>query len=107
MRDNDLIASTTALIAKVKPHIKALADFALTVERFTELEESLAEFNALLGKPRNILNEKYVKIQATEDLFTECNDLLRNRIDKIMVIFKDDNTEFFDGYKRARTQVNA
>ena len=64
------------------------------------------EFNALIGKPRSIRNSKFVTLETIELLFEECNKLLKNKIDKVMLMFRDTKPEFYSSYERARTIVD-
>jgi len=55
---------------------------------------------------KNILNNKYVALDAIDQLFDECNALLKNRMDNIMLMFRESNPDFYNGYERARTIVD-
>ena len=66
----------------------------------------MEEYKQLIGKPRSILNTKYVALDTIDQLFDEGNALLKDKMDNMMLIFRERNPEFYNGYKRARTIVD-
>ncbi len=60
----------------------------------------------MVGKPRTILNKKYTTLGSIDEIFGVINDLLNNKMDKVMLIFKDTNGDFYNEYKRARVIVD-
>jgi hypothetical protein len=95
-----------SILGLARENLTGLADFGVTEALITETESSLNEFNGLIGKPRSILNSKYVAMDTVEQLLDEGRDLLKTRMDNIMLIFRDGNPEFYNGYQRARTIVD-
>jgi hypothetical protein len=58
------------------------------------------------GQPRAY---QVASIQATkslEQLFDTANDILKNKLDKVMSIFKHRDTNFYNGYLAARVIVD-
>jgi len=74
--------------------------------RITEAETSLDDFKALIGQPRTIRNQAFAAMSLLEELFDAANDLLKNRLDPLMIRFKFSDTEFYSEYERARTIVD-
>jgi hypothetical protein len=107
MRDQDIGAMVKKLTGTAEEHMADLADFGLTTDSLTEILSTLEEFNSLIGKPRNILSQRYVALGTLEELFTETSSLLRDKMDNILLMFRENNPEFYDGYTRARTIVDA
>jgi len=85
---------------------EALLAYGVSSELVTELKTSVEEFQGLIGKPRMILNNKYVALDALDQLFDECNNLLRDKLDNVMKLFRESNPDFYNGYERARTIVD-
>jgi hypothetical protein len=107
LRDQDVEAIVSKVLAVADEKLEDLADFGTTESNITEIKNTLEEFKGLIGKPRVILNEKYVAIASLEGFYDETNSVLKNKLDKLMLIFRESNSEFFDGYIRARAIVNA
>ncbi len=104
-KDADMDAVVKRVLNEARTSLNELTDFGVTADVCDEIQTSLDEFQALIGKPRHILNKKYVTLETLDNLFDECNDLLRNRMDNIMLMFRESQPEFYQGYERARTIV--
>jgi hypothetical protein len=48
-----------------------------------------------------------VALSTIDNLVDEGNTLLKVKVDKLMLMFRDSKPEFYDGYSRARTIVDA
>ena len=72
----------------------------------TEILSSVEEFNGLIGKPRSILNNRYTAINTVDQLIDEGSSLLKTRMDKLMLMYRENNPEFYEGYQRARTIID-
>jgi len=106
MSDEELGPFVKLLTETATTHMTALADYGITQEVITELQTSLDEYSALIGKPRIVLNSKYVALDAIDELVDEGNKLLNNQLDKIMLMFRESDPDFYNGYKRARVIVD-
>lgn len=106
LKDTDVEPRTNTILHIVREHLSDLADFGVTQDTVDEVQTTLDEYQALLGKPRSILNKKYVALDTLEQLFGECNQLLDKKMDNMMLRFREVNPEFYDGYQRARTIVD-
>ncbi len=106
MREQEVDDFVKSLTNEATANLTKLADFGITEATITELLTTLSEFNTLIGKPRSILNSKYVALDTLELLIDEGNVLLKNKMDKIMMMFAENNPEFYNGYNRARTIVD-
>jgi len=83
-----------------------LTDYGVTEAMITEAETSLDDFKALIGQPRTIRNQAFAAKSLMEELFDSANDLLKNRLDLLMLRFKYSDTEFYSAYERALTIVD-
>lgn len=106
LKDTELQGTVSGFLKLVEQHIGKLADFGLTPETLTELSTTVDEFNTLIGKPRVIMNSKYVALSTLDELFDETNSLIKNKLDKMMLMFKYTSNGFYEGYERARVIVD-
>jgi hypothetical protein len=106
LKDTELVPKVTFFISIARQYIEELADFGLSEASLTELEAMADEFNGLIGKPRSIRNKKFVALSEVEQLINEGNNLLKNKLDKLMLMFRESNPAFYDGYHRARVIVD-
>jgi hypothetical protein len=105
-RETDVEAMVTPVIDNARKELENLADYGVTEAMITEAETSLDDFKALIGQPRTIRNQAFAAKSLMEELFDSANDLLKNRLDLLMLRFKYTNPEFYDQYNRARTIVD-
>ena len=106
MKEEELGSFIKVLVDTANQNIKALADFGVSKEILTEIKTSMEEYKKLIGKPRSILNTKYVALDAVDQLFDGGNALLRDKMDNMMLMFRESNPEFYNGYERSRTIVD-
>ncbi len=105
-KDTDLVAFVKAVLTLVEQYLSELADFGVTEQMLSEVNVLLDDFNSLIGKPRAIMNNKFVALSTLEQLFDETNGLLNNKLDKLMLMFEETGNGFYEGYKRSRTIVD-
>ncbi|MBI9067257.1 MAG: hypothetical protein JEZ09_08190 [Salinivirgaceae bacterium] len=87
-------------------HLSNLADFGITNDMVVEASTTHNEFSVLIGKPRVMINNKYIAISNLSQLFDAANALLKQKLDKLMLMFKDSNSGFYEGYERSRVIVD-
>ena len=104
-RETDIEGLINPFIDIAREKIGELADFSVTEEGIVELETSLDDFKVLIGQPRTIRNQAFAAMTAMDELFDKTNDLLKAKLDKLMIRFEFTNPEFYDEYTRARTIV--
>lgn len=71
-----------------------------------DLKASFDDFLAINGQPRAY---KVASVQATkslDQLFDDASDILENKLDKVMSIFKRRDVNFYNGYLAARVIVD-
>jgi len=105
-RETDVEALVAPVIRHARAELENLADYGVAEAMITEVETSLDDFKALIGQPRTIRNQAFAAMNLLEELFDTANDLLKNRLDPLMIRFKYSDTEFYSKYERARTIVD-
>lgn len=105
-REHDVDPIVRRIVNIAQDNLESLTEYNVTADLLTELLTSLADFNALIGKPREILNQKYVTLDAMDKLFDQANDMLNTKFDNIMKMFIESEPEFYEEYTRAREIVD-
>lgn len=106
MKDLEIDAKVNAILRLAKQFLAELSDFGITESMLIEISNLLIDFNALIGKSRVFMINKYVALHSLEQLFVDVNSLLINKLDKLMLRFKEANTGFYEGYERNRVIVD-
>lgn len=105
-RETDVEVLIAPIIKQGRKHLPELADYGLTEDMIVELETTLDDFKVHIGQPRTVRNQAYAAMTLLDELFDATNDVVKNRLDKLMIRFKFTNTEFYSEYERARTIVD-
>ena len=107
MSYNNLILRVKLIIEKATANQTVLTtEYGLTKEQLTDLQNDVNRLLEIIGEPRVYQVKRSVATQTIEELFNEANDLLMNRLDKLMSIFKNRNSNFYYGYQKARIIVD-
>lgn len=107
MRNADFVTAITAIIGAAEANLEVLqTEYGVTAEQIEGLKSDFDEFLAISGQPRAY---RVASVQATkglEQLFEEAKDILDDKLDKIMSIFKRRDTNFYNGYITARVVID-
>lgn len=107
MRNLDFIPKINSIISEAEKHLTVLqADYGVTPEQIEDLKADMDQFLELNGQPRAY---RIASVQATKDLeqlFSEINLVLTEKLDRVMKIFKRRDPNFYNGYRAARVVVN-
>ena len=106
IRETEVEAIVAPVIDEARKELANLTDYGLTEDMIVELETSLDDFKVLIGQPRTVRNQAFAAITLMDELFDAANEVLKNKLDKLMIRFKFTNTEFYSEYERARTIVD-
>lgn len=106
IRETDVEAVVAPIINEARKRLTDLADYGLVEDLVVELETSLDDFKTLIGQPRTVRNQAFAAMTLMDELFDAANDVVKNKLDKLMIRFKFTNTDFYSEYERARTIVD-
>lgn len=105
-RETNVEALIAPIIEAALKELTNLAEYGLTEEMVIELQTSLDDFKVLIGQPRTVRNQAFAAMTLLDELFDATNDVIKNKLDKLMIRFKFTHTEFYSEYERARTIVD-
>ena len=66
------------------------------------LNDAAAAFNALLSAPRSSIKSDKSTNEELEKLFRDCDTLLNEQLDKMMITFQNSHADFYTEYTNAR-----
>ncbi|MGQ1890528.1 hypothetical protein ACT29H_08800 [Thermophagus sp. OGC60D27] len=105
-REAEVESMVVPLIEKVRAELENLADFGVTEDMINEVETTLDDFKALIGKPREIRNSVFAAINSLDELFDKTSELLKKTLDGLMLRYQLSDPAFYDEYTRARVIVD-
>lgn len=94
------------IIAKATVHLNDLGDFGVEQAAITELQTLRDELEVLMNAPRNAIIERKVLTQQIKVITKEIDLLLKNQLDKLMVVLKEEQPDFFTAYRNARIIID-
>ncbi|TRX71540.1 hypothetical protein [Carboxylicivirga sp. M1479] len=106
MTDKELSTKCLNIYELALSLVDNLADYGVTTESVGKLKKEIDDFTALLAAPRS---EIVTRSQATgelKELFAQVDDLLRNQIDKLMLMLEMSQPKVYKTFKAARIIVD-
>ena len=99
------VQSKAEIVLEVaEEHVDNLGDYGITAQHVTELETAIGDYAEAISSPRVAINQRKQATGEIQQRIEEIDFLLKQKLDKIMIQFKD--TEFFTTYKAARIIVD-
>lgn len=105
-RETDVEGAVRPVLTLARNLLPELADFMLTEAMVVETETSLDSFKTLIGLPRTIRNQAFAAMSMLEEMLTQVDQLLKRKMDKLMIRFEYADQPFFGEYTRARVIVD-
>lgn len=102
LRDDLLAPNCQNIHDRVAGNAAALADYGVTAAMTTELQQLIDRYSADAPKPRTAMSSRKATTAALVTLFEELDDVLKNRLDKIIVLFEKTHPDFAAAYGTAR-----
>src|SRR5215471_11661605 len=106
LNDTELNSRATAIREKAAAHATQLVPFQVTQANLDELGEALDEFNNSRSAPRTAVANRMAQTESLPMLMNEANDILRNRLDRMVNLFQRTNPDFVAAYRGARVVVD-
>jgi hypothetical protein len=105
MTDVALKSFAESLFKKAEVNISALTKYGISADTQKVFAETLSAFNTAMPKPRIGIAEKRKATLEMESLFATANNIVV-KIDAIIGIIRNDQVNFFNGYKTVRKLVD-
>ncbi|NBC83667.1 MAG: hypothetical protein GVY19_09820 [Bacteroidetes bacterium] len=107
LKNTEFIPRVQEIIEEAEKNIEVLTtEYGMTEAQITDLKNNTDQFLTMQGQPRAY---KIASTQATkqlEQLFSDANTILSDRLDKVLKLFKRRDYNFYNGYLAARTIVD-
>ena len=87
-------------------HKDIFVDYGSAPEKVDELKKEIDDFITVISAPRSAIVTRSQATQRMKELFSEINQLLKNKTDKLMLLFEHSHPEVYQNYKAARIIVD-
>jgi hypothetical protein len=104
---DELIVPVASNIKKAaSDNLTALAEYGVTTAKITAMQVSMDNYAAATQKPRLAKAQKTTDNKNVKTVMQEIDNILKNEMDKTIVVFKAANPNFVIKYKEVRIIVN-
>ena len=103
--DNNAVALARQILNLARKYSAELKNYTIENKEIDEMETSINDFQNLIAKPMDTITERKQKTTNLVQLFAKLDSTIYDKLDKIMVIFKDSNTGFYDEYRTSRNLI--
>ena len=105
--DVDTLEETgTRISGLATANLAGLADYSITQTDVTGLDAMTAQFHGVKTAPRTAIAKRAGKTKTLQPAVKTVTSILRNNLDKEMLMFKKSNPDFYAGYVAARVIVD-
>lgn len=101
-----LISRAGYLIDKATERQEEAAEYGLTSELIANTQTSLEEFKKVSTMPRKALVEKTDATRRLQEAIDAADDLIKSRLDTIMLLISHDKPTLYGQYRSARVIVD-
>ena len=105
LADNASLALAQQILILAKKYSNELKNHSIEEKEINEIETSIEAFHNLIAKPMDTITERKEKTTNLVQLFAKLDSTLYDKLDKIMVIFKDSNISFYNEYRTSRNLI--
>lgn len=106
LSDEELANRATTILDRANAKKTDLATLNVTQTNLDELTQALQTFKASKERPREAVATRAAETQSLASLIRHGNDILRNRIDPMVNLFRRSDAKFVASYRSARVVVD-
>lgn len=104
--DEELANRATTILERANTKKTDLAAFQVTQANLDELAQALQDFKSSKQRPREAVTVRAAETQSLASLIRQENEILRNRIDPMVNLFRRSNPKFVAAYRSARVVID-
>ena len=106
-KSNLVVARCQGIVDVATENLASLGNFGVSQAKLTLFKQRLKTYDGLRVMPRQAQGAAAAAKRQLEQLLPEADQLLVNRMDRLVWQFRESEPEFYEKYQVARTIVNA
>jgi hypothetical protein len=106
LKDEFIVPVCTNIKAAATANLAALADYGVTAAKLTALQTNMDNYAGATPKPRLAKTQKTTDNKNVKAVMKEIDDILKNEMDKTVVVFRAANPNFVTKYTEVRKIVD-
>lgn len=105
-KDDDLISNCRNIYTAANANLVDLAVYGITPLMLTDFNSAIDDFEGLVPQPRTKRSEKKTDTANLNAAVSDAKKFLKNRMDKLVVVFNAGNEDFVKNYFNARIIID-
>lgn len=105
-RDTDSERNARKVHTEATANLASLADYGIDQAKLDDLDAAITAYHTALTAPRGAITDRKAATAALREGFSKADDLLNNRLDKLVPILAPDHPGFATDYGNARIIVD-
>ena len=106
MPDDELKVTCLNIHAEATKLDGNLTDYGIAPEAITQLKKEIDDFAAIIASPRTAIVTRSQATRRLKELIEQANDLLRNKLDKLILLLQHSQPQVYNTYRSARIIVD-
>lgn len=106
-RDSNLTSVCNTVLEKAQANLANLTDYSVNADTLLELQNAIQSYIEQLPKPRTSQASSKTATDNLTQLFLDTSALLRERLDRDIIVFQKSHPDFYTQYKSARRVIQS
>jgi hypothetical protein len=103
---SDFISHCSNVLTEARSLDGQLLEHGIVSERVAEFSDLIEQFKTIVTKPRELVVNRTTITDDIAQVFKNTDALLKEKLDKLMLQYKQSNPDFFQSYQNARSIID-
>lgn len=104
--DKQALITANQILEIAKAHTQNLMHYGVTEGELSDLATAITDFSQVAGRRKPVLAvEEKTKVNIPK-IFKDIEDILEEKVDRLLLRFEDSHAAFYKSYKRARKSLS-
>lgn len=106
LTDNSSVALAEQIFDLSDAYSSDLVSYGIDQTEISSLAQLIQTFSSLISKPMDTIGERKQKTVTLAQLFVQMDSVFYNKLDKLIILFKQSEPDFYNEYRTARNVIN-
>jgi hypothetical protein len=104
--DNTKLSLARRILDLSKEYSSELLNYGYTLETIADIGTKIDSYQRLISKPMEAAGARKQKTASLQQRFATLDSTLYDKLDKLIVLFKDTHPDFYNEYRTARNLID-
>ena len=106
LQDNAKLTLAKQLCDLAQKHSADLMPYGFQPHEINDIGVAINAYQTIISKPMDLITTRKQKTTNLKELFANLDSLLYDKLDKLIVLFKESNPDFYGEYRTSRNYIN-